>query len=296
MDRNAIMREIRQLKAKLNFDPSQHKLDNLSVLTVEGEDWRKIAGLYKYRPRKNKNAKMTPQVSHVSQNSQKSGSSPSASSRKECMILAASQKSMHDTNRQKQEEDKRQDAVSSQYHGKENSSSELPNPQQPNYDIPESKNALQEQKVDKFATPKVIEFKQSDFGSGATAACSTDAFKNSQMKSIQKSDSHNYGTRSSTPKKCFKNLSEKIFTVSSKTGSPKESVSKFTIPSIRSKLEGIDFDTLTPVICSKKLDFEFENVLELNSCVSTLNDQTQEYYGDNFSFFGDAEFSLAHMY
>lgn len=63
MDRNAIMREIRQIKNKLDFDPQIHKCENLSVLTVEGDNWRDIPGIMppRYRRRKNKKLAATPQ-------------------------------------------------------------------------------------------------------------------------------------------------------------------------------------------------------------------------------------------
>lgn len=54
MDRNAIMREIRQIKNKLNFDPKEYKCENLSVLTIEGDNWRDIPGLMPARYRRSK--------------------------------------------------------------------------------------------------------------------------------------------------------------------------------------------------------------------------------------------------
>jgi SHAQKYF class myb-like DNA-binding protein len=52
MDRNAIMREIKQLKIKLKFDPIEYKCENLSVLTIEGDNWRDIPGLVISRARR----------------------------------------------------------------------------------------------------------------------------------------------------------------------------------------------------------------------------------------------------
>jgi hypothetical protein len=52
MDRNAIMREIKQLKIKLRFDPIEYKCENLSVLTIEGDNWRDIPGLVISRARR----------------------------------------------------------------------------------------------------------------------------------------------------------------------------------------------------------------------------------------------------
>lgn len=52
MDRNAIMREIKQLKNKLAFDPKEFKWENLSVLTIDGDNWRDIPGLVVSRSRK----------------------------------------------------------------------------------------------------------------------------------------------------------------------------------------------------------------------------------------------------
>lgn len=51
MDKNAIMREIIKLKAKLKFDPKEHKCENLSVLSCRLEDYSI------YLPEKNKSAK-----------------------------------------------------------------------------------------------------------------------------------------------------------------------------------------------------------------------------------------------
>jgi len=279
MDRNAIMREIRQIKSKLSFDPKEHKCENLSVLTIEGDNWRDIPGLMPARYRRNRKNK--PQAE-----------TPQPKCRPEFQILKNAQKELKEN--QKEEPCIDYDKFVNNSKGKENIQfSSTPNPKESrSYMMTRMKTLGEKDKNSSLSSSPEVKKTQKVFGTPATCASSNFG---SAEKSISDANFSTANDVIKKPNSCFRNLTGFMTKVDCKS---KNEVKQEPSTMLQTADEEIYFDfDFEPILTVNKLDVEFENLISLNSLNTECNERfDSESSFDNFFPMGDHEMPLSTLY
>ncbi|CAI2372058.1 unnamed protein product [Moneuplotes crassus] len=249
MDRNAIMREIRQIKSQINFDPKIHQCGDLVVLITEGDKWRNIPGVMPSRYLKKKRG------------SNQEASCPEK--QVELKILKNSQKDLEQEN----SEIRRVNFNSITSDSKGNSKNEKNSPQKQPFrqtSIQTRGNSLSEafksSEIINTPDPKLLKAA----GTPSTCVSSQASPMNPEPNTTLRKDGLKGSaapiSKAPSPK-CFKNLSPSI----KECGT--NSMAENTCTSVRKAPSDeiyFDFD-FQPFLRNDKVDIEFENLISLNS-------------------------------
>ncbi|CAI2371601.1 unnamed protein product [Moneuplotes crassus] len=281
MDRNAIMREIRQIKNKLNFDPKIHKCDNLTVLTIDGDNWRDIPGLMPARYRRNR------------KNKSKIASTPQT--KIEFQILKNAQKDMDQENKQG-----KGTSFSLTTPDVKDTSKEVKScpPKQiiPKCHMVTRGKALTEAfKASELTnTPQPKLYREASTPSTVASTQASPVESEQKLTFIEEeSDSSTAQISKVSSPSCFKNLSSRIQRV--ETNSKSENNSTSTSDASNEEIY-FDFD-FQPFFRNDKVDIEFENLISLNS-IQTEHKAfgNTEHSFDNNCLFGDSIMPLSVLY
>ena len=277
MDRNAIMREIRQIKNKLDFDPKIHKWENLSVLTIEGDNWRDIPGLMPARYRRSKKNKQasTPQV------------------KVEFQILRNAQKDLNQENKQV--------GVSSlltpDSKGSIREFKTCPTKQMaPRSHMVTRGKALAEsfKSSDLINTPQSNLFREAGTPSTCASSKVSPLNLNAKFNAVSKdADASVTESKTTSTFSCSKNLNSRMEEF--ETQSKDESDSKSTCDTPSEEVY-FDFD-FQPFLRNDKVDIEFENLMSLNSIQAEHKAfSSSEFSVDDQWIFGDSMMPLSALY